>query len=146
MHLKRQQGFGLIELMIVIAIIGILASVAIPQYKIYTNRTKASEALAATRPLQLAIAERYVTHQGLANTLADVNLAGFTGQTGMVQLVELLPGGVVKATFDTVANGVPRDLAGQTLIIKPVANPINLSIGWTIDSSSTLPAPYRPKL
>ena len=46
-----QQGFTLIEFMIVIAIIGILASVAIPQYQVYTQRSEVTTSLSAVRPL-----------------------------------------------------------------------------------------------
>jgi type IV pilus assembly protein PilA len=54
---KNQQGFTLIELMIVVAIIGILAAVAIPAYKDYTTRAKMSEVLVMMEPAKTAVAE-----------------------------------------------------------------------------------------
>lgn len=55
--IKNQQGFTLIELMIVVAIIGILAAVAIPAYKDYTTRAKMSEVLVMMEPAKTAVAE-----------------------------------------------------------------------------------------
>ena len=54
--MKKQQGFTLIELMIVVAIIGILAAIAIPQYSQYVERSKASSAVAAMASARTAIA------------------------------------------------------------------------------------------
>ncbi|MED5557478.1 MAG: pilin, partial [Pseudomonadota bacterium] len=55
----KQGGFTLIELMIVVAIIGVLASIAVPQYQNYTARAQASEGLSITAGLRADIAEQY---------------------------------------------------------------------------------------
>ncbi len=57
--MKQQQGFTLIELMIVIAIIGILAAIAIPAYQDYTIRSKVSEGLNMAGAAKLAVAETF---------------------------------------------------------------------------------------
>ena len=71
----RSEGFILIELMIVVAIIGILAAIAIPQYNNYVARTQVSEGLTVVRPLKVAIAEYNSVEGGLPaiGSLLSVN-------------------------------------------------------------------------
>ena len=75
---KIQQGFTLIELMIVIAILGILMAIAIPAYQDYTIRAKVSEAVMAAAPFKLAISESASAEGGLANVTATNSGVDFT--------------------------------------------------------------------
>ncbi|MCG5501895.1 pilin [Ectothiorhodospira lacustris] len=68
--MKRQSGFTLIELMIVVAIIGILAAIALPAYQDYTIRAKVSEALVLASEARTAVAETASARGGLGNVTA----------------------------------------------------------------------------
>ncbi len=72
---KTQQGFTLIELMIVVAIIGILAAIAIPAYQDYTIRAKVSEAVLAASPAKTSVSEFFMSNGVMPNDEAE---AGFS--------------------------------------------------------------------
>ena len=149
MQKRHQGGFSLIELMIVIAIIGILASIAIPQYKIYTNRSNASEALAAIRPIQLAASEYAVTTQNMPALAADMNVStGTDAALGIVSSVDYAidgDDGLITATFGADA---PADLSGSganTLVFRGEVN-ANGVVHWSVDAASTVPQEFWPKM
>ncbi len=94
-----QKGFTLIELMIVVAIIGILAAVALPAYQDYTTRAKVSEVVIMTAPAKLAVSESSSSLGGLANVTAANSGYAFPGATAYVSGVVITDGsGVVTAT------------------------------------------------
>jgi type IV pilus assembly protein PilA len=79
----KQGGFTLIELMIVVAIIGVLASIAVPQYQNYTARAQASEGLTVTAGLRADIADYFSLNNDLPDTSTDIgydDLSDFTGR------------------------------------------------------------------
>lgn len=115
---RVQQGFTLIELMIVVAIIGILAAIAIPNYQTYTNKAKYSEVVQATSPAKLSVEGCFQEKQDLAscgspglNGVSDV-----VGASGYVLSVSVGAGGVVTAT----GTGTPG-LSGITIRLSPSA-------------------------
>ena len=113
-----QQGFTLIELMIVIAIIGILASVAIPQYQVYTQRSEVTTSLSAIRPLQLAVQEYAALEAALPKDLDAITRFGAPGTAasyaGGIVASANMANGDITITYTTTA---PADVAGQTLLL-----------------------------
>ena len=112
-----QKGFTLIELMIVIAIIGILAAIAIPAYQNYTIRSQVTEGLTLADGWKTAIAEYYAN---TGNWPAQGNLTGTSVSTGKYESgVTVITGGVVEITYGGQANS---KLSGEILDIVPYTN------------------------
>ena len=117
MNTTNQKGFTLIELMIVIAIIGILAAVALPAYQDYTKRAKFSEVVAAAAPYKLAIDIALQTSKNGCTTLANMSAAkcgipAGAGESGVVASVGV-SSGVITATGTDDVNGATYVLTPQ---------------------------------
>ncbi len=129
--MKKQSGFTLIELMIVVAIIGILAAIAVPQYQQYTNKAKFTEIVNATAPMKNAV-EICVTSQGLTsgNITGCASGSGLNGMPsdqgayGNVASVVASAAGVVTATATSTAKGIE----GATYVLTPTIE--SGSIKW----------------
>jgi len=113
-----QKGFTLIELMIVVAIIGILAAVALPAYQDYTIRSKISEGLVIAESFKTAIAEATTIAELGANVAAANASVAATDPTKYLTSIAAVAGtGVITATYN--ATNVGAIGAANTLVISP---------------------------
>lgn len=139
-----QKGFTLIELMIVVAIIGILAAVALPAYQNYTNRAKFSEVILATSSAKTAIevclqdngAVGAACNQGQNGVPANFTAASAGATTGYVASVAITDATqVITATAVGAANAPVRGLKGETYILTPAVDPNGGKVTWTVSGS-----------
>ncbi|HEZ7089732.1 TPA: pilin [Neisseria meningitidis] len=121
-----QKGFTLIELMIVIAIVGILAAVALPAYQDYTARAQVSEAILLAEGQKSAVTEYYLNHGEWPGNNTSAGVASSSTIKGKyVEKVEV-KNGVVTATM--LSSGVNKEIQGKKLSLW--AKRQNGSVKW----------------
>jgi type IV pilus assembly protein PilA len=136
---KMQQGFTLIELMIVVAIIGILAAIAIPAYQDYTKRANVSEGLTLASGAKTAVVEYYSANgstwpssNSSAGLASSTNISGNAVQSVAVQSTS----GTILVTYNS------KVASGATLTLTPTDN--SGSISWKCAKGSNMQDSWLP--
>ncbi len=148
MNTKLQQGFTLIELMIVIAIIGILAAVAIPAYQDYIARSQVSEAFTSVEGVKTGLAEAVQNNGAFPSNTASYAVTGKYGTAGVdtIGSTTTLQG---RITYTFASSGVNAAIATKKVIflsptIASLANATTFN--WDCKTGGTdVPSKYLPK-
>lgn len=127
--MKKQQGFTLIELMIVVAIIGILAAVALPAYQDYTVRAKITEAIGMASAAKTAVSEHVISR---GTWPANASAAGYDAPSNLGVVGDIAIGdsnGVITVTLSTSSTAGLGAAGGKTFTLTGLTSGQNVS--WT---------------
>ena len=136
--MNQQSGFTLIELMMVVAIIGILASIAIPQYGNYVARAQVAEGFSCAGPQKFAVAEYYQMNGSFPADNIEANADSCSGS-----FVESVSIGEEGSLIVTMGSGSSAAISGKTFSLSPEAN--GGSISWDCEAI-TIEERYLPSL
>ena len=139
MSRQLQKGFTLIELMIVVAIIGILAAVALPAYQDYTKRARVTEGFNLAASLKTGVADFFASNNAFPSTNASVGVNG-TVSGASVSDVQIGANGVITITYNGT---VATSSSAAAIALVPTTG--SAGITWSCNGTgSTLPAAIRP--
>ncbi len=151
MKRSLQQGFTLIELMIVVAIIGILAAVALPAYQDYTKKAKMSEVILALSTCRTTVTEKYQTAAAATSLAAGAwGCETATGSGKYVTKIATDADGAVEVTLNALIDStvdtkkvqlIPTDTAGVKMTTASVGNSVP---AWSCGSNDAAVRKYLP--
>jgi len=132
--MKNQKGFTLIELMIVIAIIGILAAIAIPAYGNYVKKAKFAEVIQATAPVKLAMSVCFQRENSLApcDTFNEVDYNQADAEAGQYVTSVVIAGAPTENTITSTGSG---DVDGEDYELTATVAASGSGLTWTADGS-----------
>ncbi|AFV00707.1 pilin [Simiduia agarivorans] len=142
-----QKGFTLIELMIVVAIIGILAAVALPAYQDYTTRAKISEVMGLAAAGKTSVSEYYVSMGTMPTTPDASGVNTNAGQSNYVSTISFSGSGTAATiTYAIDTSGIGNSAASGNVVFVGTGSP-DTGVSWTCNTSSVadkfLPANCR---
>ena len=135
----KNKGFAIIELMIAVAIIGVLAAIAIPAYQNYIIRAKVSEALTFASQAKTSVGEYYQSQGTFPSSNASAGLSGTPTGTNVSDM-QVTGQGVITVT--TSIAGVPS--TANTIQFTPTPSSSGITWSCTTGGGSTLDNQYRP--
>jgi type IV pilus assembly protein PilA len=148
-----QKGFTLIELMIVIAIIGILAAIAIPAYQNYTIRAQVSEGLSLADGFKTAISEYYAQYGGFPTGASNASPvpAGDIAITGVssgkyVSAINVVTGGQIQITYGNNQANANLSKNGQNMLTLQPGLDQNNDVVWICGTAANPTAPVLTTL
>ena len=138
--MKKQQGFTLIELMIVVAIIGILAAIAIPAYQDYTIRAQVSEGINLSAGAKAAVTEYFQDVGTLPLDNPEAGIASPDEIVGRYVTSVTVANGVITVQYGSLANPI---IENRQVVLRPnTANPG--SVTWQCETANGMENKHVP--